>query len=178
MDSPASEDLVRKSSSAHFRVWTDVFGSLEQEAERRRVSLNVLVNQVLASYVRDELLFEKIGYLKMTKDAYRAHLGVIPDDKLGELGTKLAKTNPREIMLARKGVVSMDGVLDLLSLQSRFGLWSLQTVERDGKNAVTLMHDLGPKESVLLAAYVTGLFALVNVRGKVTTTDFSVMIEY
>ena len=177
MTSPESEGARRKSLSGHFRIWEDVFSSLEDEARRKNVSLNTLVNQVLSAHTRDEVLFEELGFLKMSKDVYRTYLSLIPDDKLVELG-KMNVKGEDTIMLARKGAVTLDAVLDYLRLLSRFGWFSLNETKRNGKEIISLIHDFGPRESVVLGAFVTSLFALAGVRPKVTTTNSSVMVEY
>ena len=162
----------------HFRVWKDVYDSLEDEARTRRVSLNTLVNQVLATHTRDDLVWEEMGYLKLTKIAFRDILSHVPDDELEELGTSFAKETPSAMMLARRGVVDLDAILDYLRFRSRAGWFSLNETKRNGRDTLCFMHDFGPRESVLLRSYFVSLFALVGVRPKVTTTSTSVMVEY
>ncbi len=101
MSALAPEDSMRKSSSVHFRVWKDVYDSLEDEARTHRVSLNTLVNQVLSTHTRDDVLWEEMGCVKMTKTAFQEFLSRIPDDELDELGSVLAKNTPSAMMLAR-----------------------------------------------------------------------------
>jgi len=172
------ERSMRASVAGHFRVWKDVYGSLEEEARTRKVSLNTLVNQVLSSHTRDDLLFEEEGFVKMTKNTVRLALSFIPDDKLTELGSLAAMSGADARMLARSNCITLDTVLDELRLFSRSGWYSLNEAKRNGKEVISLIHDLGPRESVLIGAYAMNLFALVGVRPKITTTSSSVMIEY
>jgi hypothetical protein len=172
------EGSARTSVVGHFRVWKDVYDSLEDEARTRRVSLNTLVNQVLSTHTRDDLLWEEMGYVKLTKNAFRAFLSRIPDDELEELGLALSKDTPSAMMLARKGEVNLDAVLDYLRFRSRAGWFSLNESKRSGRDTISFMHDFGPRESVLLRSYFTSLFGLVGVRPKITTTSTSVMIEF
>ena len=169
---------MRRSVSVHFRISTDMYASLQEEARKKNVSLNTLLNQVISTHARDDLLFEEEGFVKMTKNTLRVVLGLIPDDKLSEFGRLAAKNGPDARMLARSGRITPDTVFDELRLWSRSGLYSLNEEAKNGKKTISLIHDLGPRESVALGAYATGLFALVGVRPKVTTTSSSVMIEY
>ncbi len=175
LDAKAS---TRTSVVGHFRVQKDVYDSLEDEARTRRVSLNTLVNQVLSSHTRDDLLFEEGGFVKMTKNTLRVVLSLIPDDKLSEFGRLAAKNGPDARMLERSNSISLDTVLDELRLFSRSGWYSLNQTKKSGKEIISLIHDLGPRESVALGAYAEGLFSLIGVRPKITTTRTSVMIEY
>ena len=174
--------MKRKTVSVHFRVWDDVYDSLQDEARFQKVNLNTLLNQVLSTHTRDDLLFEEEGFVKMTKNTLRAALSLIPDDKLSEFGRLAAKNGPDARMLARSDCITLDTVLDELRLVSRSGWYSLNEGKRAGKEVISLIHNLGPttgpRQSVVLSAYVTGLFALVGIRPKITTTSTSVTIEY
>lgn|GEM_PF-6064016 len=174
--------MKRKTVSVHFRLWDDVYDSLQNEASSQKVNLNTLLNQVLSTHTRDDLLFEEEGFVKMTKNTLRAALSLIPDDKLSEFGRLAAKNGPDARMLARSDCITLDTVLDELRLSSRSGWYSLNEGKRAGKEVISLIHNLGPttgpRQSAVLSAYVTGLFALVGVRPKITTTSTSVMIEY
>jgi len=169
---------MKASVPGHFRVWKDVYDSLENEARTREISLNVLVNQVLSSHTRDDLLFEEEGFVKMTKNTVRIVLSLIPDDKLAEFGSLAAKSGADARMLARSDCITVDTVLDELRLFSRSGWYSLNEARKKGKEVIALIHDFGPRESVVLGAFTSGLFALAGVRPKIRTTSSSVMIEY
>ncbi len=169
---------MRASVPGHFRVWKDVYDSLEQEARTRKVSLNTLVNQVLSTHTRDDLLWEEMEYVKLTKIAFRAFLDCIPDDELAELGAVLANDTPSTMMLARKGAVDLDAVLDYLRFRSRAGWFSMNESKRNGKTTLCFMHEFGPRESVVLRSYFMSLFGLIGIHPKVITSNSSVVIEY
>jgi hypothetical protein len=162
----------------HFRVWKDVYDSLEQEARTNKTSLNTLVNQVLSAHTGDDMLWEEMEYVKLTKIAFRAFLSRIPDDELAELGAVLANSTPSTMMLARKGAVNLDAVLDYLRFRSRAGWFSLNESERNGKNILCFMHEFGPKESILLYSYFTCLFGSIGIHPEVIAGDSSVVVEY
>ena len=172
------ERSTRTSVVGHFRVWKDVYDSLEEEARTRRVSLNTLVNQILSAHTGDDVLWEEMGYVKLTKVAYRALLGGIPDTKLDELGPVMAKGTPSAMMFARKGGVSLDAIMDYLRFRSRSGWFSMVESRRDGREVVCFMHDLGPRESTILRSYFKSLFGLVGVRPTVTAAGSSVVVEF
>ena len=173
-----ADDPKRTSISGHFRIWKDVYDSLEDEARTHEVSLNTFVNQLLAAYTRDELVYEKLGVLKLPKDTYRMMLQLIPEDKLSEFGSELVKRWPTALMLARKGAITTDAVLNHLRDTSKMGFLSMYETKRNGTNIISLTHEFGPRYSTVLTAAVKGLFELVNVSPEVTTTDSSVTVEY
>ena len=81
-------------------------------------------------------------------------------------------------MLARSGSITLGAVLDEIRFCSRNGWFSVHESEREGRKVITFMHDFGPKGSAAVSAYLAGLIALVEVRGKITATHSSVMLEY
>jgi len=178
MTAHGDEGSNQSSVVGHFRVWKNVYDSLEDEARIRKVSLNTLVNQVLSTYARDDVLWEEMGYVKLTKIAFRSFLSRIPDDELEKLGAVLATNTPSAMMMARKGAVDLDAVLDYLRFRSRFGWFSIRETKRDGREIFCFMHDFGPRDSVLLRCYFKTLFGLIGMNPKITTTSSSVVVEY
>ena len=170
--------LTRRSVVGHFRVSQDVYDSLENEAMTQGTSLNALLGQVLSAHTRDDWVFKEVGCVKVTKNMFRVLLSLIPDERLNELGRLTAESGPDAMMLARKGAVNLDTVLDDLRFCSRSGWFSLSEAKENGKLSISLVHDFGPRESIFLGAYATNLFALIDVHPKITITGSSVMIEY
>jgi len=169
---------MKESVPGHFRIWKDVYESLEEEATKRKVSLNTLVNQVLSTHTRDDVLYEEVGFIKMTRDTLRVALSLIPDDKLCEFGALAANTGADARMLARDDTMNIDAVREELRFFSRSGWFSINEAKKNGREVISLLHDFGPRGSLAFGPYVTGLFALVGVRPKVRATSSSVTIEF
>lgn len=163
--------------SGHFRVWEDVFRALEAESKAKRISLNTLVNQVLATHTRDEVVLEELRFLRMSRDVYRSYLAMVPDERLSELGALHAKTEDA-VLLAMSGSLNLDAVLDELQLLSRSGWYSFHHTRKNGREHIAMSHDLGPRFSVVFSAYLSGMFALAGIHPKVTPTSSSVVVEY
>jgi len=167
------------SVTAHFRLPKDVYDSLVLEAKTRGVSLNTLVNQIVTIHSSDDWLMEEMGMLKIMKESYRLLLEMVPDERLSEYGKAVVQSGPTASMMARKGSISPDAILDELRLRSRGGWYSLhETKGEGGKKVFTLMHDLGPRFSVILGTGYLTEFGLVGIHPKITSTSTSVTIEY
>lgn len=155
-----------------------VYESLEEEARKGNVSLNTLVNQLLSSHVRDDWVFEEVGFVRMPKDAFREILSAIPDSKLAELGRGAVKTGRDTMMLARSGGITLDAILEDLRFLSRCGWCTIHETKVNGKTVITMAHDFGARHSVMVAADAANIFGLVGIHPKITTTHSSVVIEY
>lgn len=91
----------RKDKLIHstFRINQFVIKSLEEEANKRRVSLGSLVNSILENYVSSEMYFEQLGFLLVSKDFLRKTFNAIPtnneqntiEEFAKELGNTVAK---------------------------------------------------------------------------------------
>src|SRR5829696_3574201 len=91
----------RKDKLIHstFRINQFVIKSLEEEANKRRVSLGSLVNSILENYVSSEMYFEQLGFLLVSKDFLRKTFNAIPSNNeqntieefAKELGNTVAK---------------------------------------------------------------------------------------
>ncbi len=90
----------------------------------------------------------------------------------------MANDTPSTMMLARKGAVNLDAILDYLRFRSRAGWFSMTESKRNGMTTLCFMHEFGPKESVLLRSYFMDLFGLIGIHPKVITPDSSVVVEY
>jgi hypothetical protein len=178
MTTADAESSKKRSVVGHFRVSKDVYDSLEDEARARGSSLGALVSQLLSNHTRDERLLEEVGVVKMTKKAYRFALDLIPEDKLSEFGRLASGAAMETIILARSGAVTLAGLLDVLRMFSRSGWYSIHESRKNGKETISLIHDLGPRGSVVLGASIISSFELIGVHPKMMTTDSSVMVEY
>jgi hypothetical protein len=110
--------------------------------------------------------------------ALRVVLSLTPDDKLYDFGMLAADTGADARMLARSDCITLDTVREELRFFSRSGWYSMNEAKKNGEEVISLIRDLGPRGSIALGAYTTGLFALVGVRPKIKATSSSVVIEY
>jgi hypothetical protein len=102
----------------------------------------------------------------------------LPEDKLSTVGAEVVEHAMVPLMLARKGEITLDAVLDNIQQGAVLGWYSCYQSRVNGKQVLSLTHDFGPKDSHVLAATVSKVFDLVGIRPKVTTTDSSVVVEY
>ena len=169
--------MKRKTVSVHFRLWDDVYNSLQMEARSEKVNLNTLLNQVLSTHTRDDLLLQEEGFVKAPDSTLRATLKLIPDDKLSEWGTTAVQGDVGTRTIARSGAINLDSALEELRFGSRCG-WFRLDERNEEKRKISLVHEFGPKYSVFLGAAITAGFAQLGLRPKITSTDSSIMIEY
>ena len=171
--------MPEKTVTRSFRINESAFLALEEEAKKRNISLNTLVNQLFLSYANFDRYFQRLGMLKMSKVTFRKILKAAPDNEIIELASEVAQNSSRIIILARYGTLSLTSVLDYLNNLADYAYFveRSEVVSPGGKRVITLIHSYGEKGSVFVNAYAKALFDLINVEPKLNSTENSVTID-
>ena len=171
--------MTEKTVTRSFRIYESAFSALEEEAKKRNISVNTLVNQLFLSFANFDRYFQKFGMAKISKVAYRKTLRGVPDNEVTELAREVAQNSGKVVILARYGTISLKGVLDWLKDLGEYGHWfqynEVQSIE--GRRVMTLTHDLGTKFSTFMVVYVKELFGQIPMAPKLTSTEDSITIS-
>ena len=171
--------MPEKTVTRSFRINESAFLALEEEAKKRNVSLNTLVNQLFMSYTNFDRYFQRLGMLKMSKSAFRKILNAAPANEIVEAAQEIAQNASRTIILARYGTLSLTGLLEFLYNFADYAYFAerSEVVTPGEKRVLTFMHIYGEKGSIFIKAYVKSLFEQINVEPKLSSTENSVTIE-
>jgi hypothetical protein len=171
--------VPEKTVTRSFRINESAFLALEEEARKRNISLNTLVNQLFMSYANFDRYFQRLGMLKMSKVTFRKILKAAPDNEIVVQAREVAQNSSRIIILARYGTLSLTSVLDYLNNFAEYANFveRSEVVSPGGKRVITLIHSYGEKGSVFVKAYTKALFELINMEPKLSSTENSVTIE-
>jgi hypothetical protein len=91
----ASKD-TKKFVHSSIRIEEDVLKALQNEAQRREVSFNSLVNKTLKNYVTSEMYFEQLGFILVSKDFLRKTFSRLNENDIEEFGRELGLTVAKE----------------------------------------------------------------------------------
>ncbi len=170
--------MPEKTVTRSFRISEGAFLALEEEAKKRNISLNTLVNQLFLSFANFDRYFQKFGMTKISKVSYRKTLKAVPDEVIVELAKEVAQNSGKVIILARYGMMSLKGVLDWLKDLADYAHWFQynEVLSHEGKEVITLTHDLGAKFSIFMVAYAKELFGQIGLVPKLSSTEDSITI--
>jgi len=156
----------------------DAFLALEEEARKRNISLNTLVNQLFLTFANFDRYFQKFGMLKISKVAYRRTLKAVSDQEIVEAAKEVAQNSARVVLLTRYGTLSLAGVLEYLRSLADYAYWFeySEVLSSERKRVITLTHSLGKKFSLFMIAYSKALFEQIVMNPKLTSTEDSVTI--
>lgn len=170
--------VPEKTVTRSFRISENAFLALEEEARKRNLSLNTLVNQLFLSYANFDRYFQKFGMVKVSKVSYRKTLKAVPDDEIVQLAREVAENSGKVILLAKNGTLSLKGVLEYLRNLADYAYFFEynEALSPEGKNVITLTHSLGEKFSLFMKSYSKSLFEQIAMYPKLTSTEDSITI--
>jgi hypothetical protein len=171
--------VPEKTVTRSFRINESAFLALEEEAKKRNISLNTLVNQLFMSYANFDRYFQKLGMVKMSKFQFRKILKAAPVEEIVELAREVAQNSSSTIILAIYGTLSLTSILEYLDILSDYAYFveHSEAVSPGGKRVITLMHSYGEKGSIFVKAYAKALFELIDMEPKLSSAENSVTIE-
>jgi len=85
--------VPEKTVTRSFRINESAFLALEEEAKKRNISLNTVVNQLILSYANFDRYFQRLGMLKMSKVTFRKILKAAADKEIVELAREVAQNS-------------------------------------------------------------------------------------
>jgi len=170
--------MPEKTVTRSFRISESAFLALEEEARKRNISLNTLVNQLFLSYANFDRYFRRFGMLKISNVAYRSTLKAVPDQEIVEAAREVARNSARVVLLTRYGTLSLAGVLEYLKSLADYAYWFEynEVLSPERKRVITLTHSLGQKFSLFMVAYSKSLFEQIAMSPGLTSTEDSITI--
>lgn len=154
---------------------------LKYEAERRGVSVNTILDQLLRKYVQSYRYFENLSAVTLSSTSLLAFLDVIEEDEIQAIGQELGKERPYELILKRGIKPSYESakwyILEVLGDQSG---WLSATINiRGGNEYIHLSHPFGVKWSLFLQGYFGVFFKeVVGVTPEVDVLSSSVTFTF
>ncbi len=167
-----------KTATRSFRLNESALEALKEEATRRNVSVNTLVNQLLMSYTKYDRYLKRFQLVKLTGVSFRRLLEAASERTISRAGHSAGIDVPSAVIMSRVGRVSLDTVIDYLKDTGDYtDLYEYSEVPHEGKRVITLSHQYGPKGSIFISKYVEALLTSINIHHRLSHTSDSVMLE-
>jgi hypothetical protein len=183
----------RKTRSITFRLDSKVIDELQTEADKREISLNVLVNQVLKRYAEWERYENKIGMMPVPrmilsnlidKAISIAKSSGIKDvdryrDQIIKQAAELAFTLMKDSVLFMKKQYNLWAVLSVLEEYMKVsGIKADHKLEASQKHVFIIQHELGENWSLFTKELLALIFEkLANVKADINVTPNTTVAE-
>jgi len=172
------EKIREKTVTRSFRIKESAFEALQEEAEKRNISINTMMNLLLASFAEYDRFLEEFHMLKLSQSTLTKILQASTTEAIKEAGRKAGGTLPKSFVLAKHGRVSQETLLEYLTLLSRYAnLFELNITRNSGHITVTLVHDLGTKGSDFLGEYVRTMLKEAGYDDSIEFDEHSVTLN-
>ena len=171
---------IKKTSSISFRINAEYEKVLRDIAEKNKISLNTLANQIFGNYTEFEIFAKKFGTLRMSTDTFRRILKSMDDKEIVEIATRCGSQEIKEFILFKWKELNSKTVTDFINVYfdlCGYGRCNLDDTE--GKVTFSVHHDLQGKGSLFLKHLVESLIRTVLEKDcKTITTNDTITVSF
>jgi len=130
------------------RITQDLDDILRDDAKAKNMSVNDLIYSILAKYVEWDRFAERLGYVAVTREAFRSILELVEDEKLAEVAQNLGRQLFKEKCVFRFKKLNFQTLLAYVSLYTKYsGGLECEIEEEGGRYTIIVRHDRGLKWS-------------------------------
>jgi hypothetical protein len=148
----------RKTENRSFRIDSGTLKGLEDEAARKKVSVNTLVNQLLADYIEVGRHRKRLGTVSLSVSAFEHVLAAASDEDITRAGRVSGHSVPKAYALSKWGVESVPNVLSFIRENASVTSLYDYSESPQSPKTITLTHSFGKKWSLYLSSFFIAAF--------------------
>ena len=162
-----------------FRIDERVIDLLKQETEKRQVSLNTLVNQILKRYIDWDMYEPKVGMIPIAKPVVSALFDKIDEKDIREMASKVGKNAVHDIALFMKSRMDLASFLSWLEMRMRHATIELSHNVQSYSHTYVMKHDLGYNWSLYHKTLLELMFhEIFRKRVDISITDTTLLLKF
>jgi hypothetical protein len=172
----------KKTITRTFRLRQQWDATLQDEASRQGVSVNVLLNKILRKYSLYSRWNERNNDVTLSQPTLREILGTTQEEQLAKIGAETGTLDAINLVNAMGMPMEYDTFVYLITEHlggPDFARLFHCFHHTHGNNDIFhLQHDLGPKWSIFLGKYVTSVLrTITDAEAKTRTYDYAITLE-
>ena len=161
----------RRTRSTTYRLPEDMLQGLDAVAKQEEVSQNVLVKQILDSYLRWDVRAAKTGWVVMPRPVLMNIINEVDEKTLIKIASDTAKIAHKSIILSMQGKYDFDHWLGVVRERSKKSGFYLKESTSNGKTTIIMQHDLGEKWSIFFKEYYQEMLHALELAPTFDYTD-------
>jgi hypothetical protein len=165
-----------KSESITFRLESRILENLRKKAKHDRVTLNTLVNQLIADYFEWSMTAVDAGWMVMPKVTASKAFELLSQDQILRVAHATFQ-EMKDITIFMKGKDNQQSFLSVMRIGVEKSGFGLRELEKEGKTTFIIQHDLGRNFSLLYKSVVEAIMYQYQVQVKFETTDHTVIMS-
>ena len=169
------ESAGEKNKTVTFRIDKEVRDKIKSHASFERITLNALVNQLLAHAVDWDLVAAKSGWVPVSKVLLMAWLGKLDDKVIQNIAEEKGKLISRDMLYAMKGKYDMWEWISVLRGRAKAAGFSFTQIEDKTELKFIMRHDMGLKWSKHFKSFYESAFKELGCDVKFDLTENTIV---
>jgi len=167
----------RRTKSTTYRLPEDMLKKLDDLATQEEVSQNVLVKQILDSYLRWEVSAVKAGWVVMPRAVLTNIMNELDEKTIIKIASETSKIVHKSIILLMHGKYDFDAWIAVLRDRCKRSGFHLKETTSNEKTTLVMQHDLGEKWSVFFKAYFQEMLHELGIAPTFDYTENTLVIS-
>jgi hypothetical protein len=174
---PILQHKNNRSESVTFRLDSEKLQKLRGESQENQISLNTLVNQVIASFVDWDMVVSKAGWELLPKDILKELFGAIDEETLKKIASKTADTS-KDARLMLTGVDDIESFYATMRYRiKKSGFVLREYDDPDGSKRIVVQHEMGLNWSMFFKEYNERILNSFGYKADIEISINSVMMK-
>ena len=169
-------EIIQQSESMTFRLESQSLMKLKIKAKDERISLNALMNQIIADYVEWDMTAISAGWMVMSKIGVKCILDHLSEEEI-EKSAKETADHTSDIRLLMFDRDDFEGFLALLRLRSKKSGFAYKESNINGNIRIIIQHYMGIKWSLLTKHVLQNVLYKMKKNPKITATPNMVVLN-
>ncbi|MEW6042823.1 MAG: toxin-antitoxin system HicB family antitoxin [Thermoproteota archaeon] len=166
---PANESVT-------FRINSSVLERLAAESDSQKISLNALVNQILANYAEWDVTAAHAGWMLIPRDELQSLINKLEDDEIVNTAKNTAaRTKDVRLLMTNKN--DLDGFVFILRNRCIKSGFQYKEMRSTNVLKIIIQHDMGRKWSLFTKTLYDEIINDVGHRVSSEYTDNTLMLE-
>lgn len=161
------------------RIAKDLDRILQQEAQKRNITVNGLISSVLTRFAEWDRYAEEFGLAALPTQVLRKLTKLADEELIAKAGAELGPELLRSEVIFWYKQVTLQTFLEWFALFSKYsGLHKTSITKTDGDYIIVIRHEVGEKWSVFLKNYFESAFkARLGIAPETEISEFQVSIR-
>ena len=165
-------EAAKKTTTMTFRIEEGVMAQLRAESDKREVSLNTFVNQILKRFVEWDMYEPKVGMIPIAKPIVHTLFDKMSDEEIIEMAHKVGKGAVHDIALFMKSTMDLGSFLSWFETRMKNSSIEFSHAAKEGRHTYVMKHDLGYNWSLYHKTMLELVFTeILQKRVQVTISD-------
>lgn len=138
------ETTSKRTITMTFRIDERIMEVLKSESEKKEISLNTLMNQILKHYVEWQMYEPKVGMISIARPIASALFDSMSETEIVELAHKVGKNAVHDIALFMKGRVDLPSFMSWFEARMKSSSIEFSHTKLENeRHSYVMRHDLG-----------------------------------